>query len=294
MLPPFHRQRARAQAILTEPPFHVWHVPPSGTHWCEFRRLSNEGGDIHLRFPDLADFVIAANGERVDASPVPDLDDVTLEHLQLNQVLPLVLSAQGRAVFHASAVVVAGDAVAFLGESGRGKSTLATHLALKGAPLLTDDGLCLWLPGESGSPDHTCWVEPSHPSVRLWQDSEDALIGGRMAAAPAVSYTRKARFLADQLLPLCSEARPMRRAYFLGDGSAEGVRITPMTAREAAIEWVKHSFLLDIGDKSRLATHFEQVGLIAALNLSYRLDYPRDYGMLDAVQMAISEHAHAD
>jgi len=238
---------------------------------------------IHLRFPDLADFIVTAQGAEVRATPVPGLDDATLDHLHLNQVLPLALSAQGVPVFHGSSVELAGRAVAFLGESGRGKSTIATHLALQGAPLITDDGLVLdWQ-------EEHYRVQPSHPSVRLWQDSQDMLMGMRLPAPP-VSYSDKARFLAENLLPLCDGPRPLRRAYFLGEGDRDDIVISPMGAAEAAVEWVKHSFLLDVGNKQRMRSHFAQIGKLAAQGISYRLDYPRRYELLDELRATLVAH----
>ena len=133
-------------------------------------------------------------------------------------------------------------------------------------------------------------VQPSHPSIRLWEDSQDALIGTRLPVAPAVSFTDKARFLADNVLPLCDRPRPLRIAYFLGEGDRDDIVIMPMSATDAAIEWVKHSFLLDIGDKERLASHFAQIGQLASSGISYRLDYPRHYDMLDDVRAAVLAH----
>lgn len=275
----FRTQPALPQVALTEQPFHEWRQSHDDSVWCEFRRLAD---GIHLRFPDLADFVIVEQGREVLATPVPELDAATLEHLQLNQVLPLALSAQGIPVFHASGVELDGIAIAFLGISGRGKSTLAMHMALQGAPLITDDGLELeWR-------DDSYRVKPSHPSVRLWEDSQEALIGDRLPTAPAVSYTDKARFLVDQQLPLCGGPRPLRRAFFLGEGDADNIVITPMTAAEAAVEWVKHSFLADIGDKHRLSMHFAEIARLAAQGISYRLDYPRKYDTLDDISAAIA------
>ena len=51
--------------------------------------------------------------------------------------------AAGDCVLHASAVEVDGAAVAFLGPSGMGKSTLVTLCCAAGAPLVTDDVLRL-------------------------------------------------------------------------------------------------------------------------------------------------------
>jgi hypothetical protein len=56
-------------------------------------------------------------------------------------VSAFVLTLRGHTVLHASAVAIDGTALAFVGQSGRGKSTLATVLCLEGAELVTDDVL---------------------------------------------------------------------------------------------------------------------------------------------------------
>ena len=151
--------------------FHTWAFP-DGTPWTEFYR---ENGGYLLRFPDLADFRVSADGLEVTGFPVPGVSESTSQHLYLNQVLPLVLSKLGKLVFHASAVEVPGGAVAFAAESGRGKSTLAASFAVNGFRFLTDDGLVLE-PVADGYQ-----VQPSHPSIRLWEDSEEVAdrAGGR-------------------------------------------------------------------------------------------------------------------
>ena len=44
----------------------------------------------------------------------------------------------------------------------------------------------------------------------------------------------------------CSEALPLRRVYFLGDGSATKLTFQPMQPSAALISLVKNTFLLDI------------------------------------------------
>lgn len=271
----------RAQAALEGEPFHTWAFP-DGTPWTEFHRLN---GGYLLRFPDLADFQVSADPLMVTGTPVPGVAEGTVQHLYLNQVLPLVLSKLGRRVFHAGAVEIGEGAVVFAAESGRGKSTLAASFAVNGFRFLTDDGLVLE-PTADGYE-----VLPSHPSVRLWADSESALIQPGTETAPAVAYTSKARFLAGDQVRFCDQPRPLRRVYFLGDGSAETVTFERLRPAEALVEWVKHSFLLDIEDRPRLASHFEQVASLADLPIHYRLDYPRRYEALAQVRAAIVEHA---
>lgn len=59
------------------------------------------------------------------------------------QVLPLAATLHGLELLHASAVVMADRAVAFVAQSGGGKTSLAVHLLACGAPLVTDDVLAL-------------------------------------------------------------------------------------------------------------------------------------------------------
>ena len=272
-------REASVQPRITDAPLHIWQ-PPGEPPWCLIYR---EGDAYRMRFPALADFLVCKDGE-VECLPAPGTDEHTLQHLYLNQVIPAVLSMQDRPVFHASCIAIDNGAVAFLGVSGRGKSTLATHLALQGHALITDDGLELqWR-------DEAYLAVPSTASVRLWKDSRSALLP-EVAASPCASYTPKERFQSAGLLPFAEDPLPLRRAYFLGDGSARDITLSALASHEAHMAWVRHSFMLDAHDKSRMASHFEQVTRLVQLGLAYALDYPRRYDMLPAVADALRKHA---
>jgi hypothetical protein len=277
----YAEQAARQMLPVQEEPFHQWTFP-DGTLWTQFFR---QGAGYLLRFPDLADFEVSADGRSVQGYPAPGVTSATVEHLYLNQVLPLALSRQGKLVLHGSAVDIGGQGVAFLGESGRGKSTLAASFATEGTRFLTDDGLLLEWAGDA------CMIIPSHPSIRLWEDSQSALMKTGTAMAPSVSFTSKSRFLAGQGIPFCEESRPLHRIYFLGEGEAETPVIEAVRPAEALIELVKHSFLLDIEARDMLVRHFDDLTRLAALPIYFRLDYPRDYEALGAVREAIVRHA---
>jgi len=277
----YTEQAGRPMVPLRESSFHKW-IFPDGTLWTQF---FHQGAGYLLRFPDLADFEVSADGFSVQGFPAPGVPSPTVEHLYLNQVMPLALSRQGKLVLHGSAVDIGGQGVAFLGESGRGKSTLAASFATEGTHFLTDDGLLLnWA-------DSRCMIVPSHPSIRLWEDSQDALISEDAAMAPVVSFTSKSRFLAGPGIAFCNEAQPLRRLFFLGEGDALFPTIEPLRPAEALIELVKHSFLLDIEARDMLARHFNDLSRLAALPVYFRLDYPRSYETLPAVRQAIVRHA---
>ena len=128
----------RAPAPSGEP-IQQWELP-EGCVWLSMSRV--EGG-YQLRFPGLATFHVSARAETVRCWPHPGTPGNTVRHLFLDQVMPLVLSLAGRTVLHASAVSTGNGAIAFSGESGRGKSTLAGAFVNHGASLMTDDCLLL-------------------------------------------------------------------------------------------------------------------------------------------------------
>ena len=271
----------RVQSPLEGRPFHEW-VFEDGTVWTLFCRIPT---GYLLRFPDFADFTLSPDGHDAIAIPVPGVSRQTVEHLYLNQVLPLALSRQFKLVLHASAVEIDSFAVAFLAMSGRGKSTLAASFSTAGHRFLTDDGLQLEKrPGGY-------FIQPSHPSIRLWDDSRQALMPETAQAFPPVDYTPKSRLLADHEIAHCDVARPLRCMYFLGTGDAEAIAIEPVGGRDAMIELVRHSFLLDIEEREMLMHHFAQLTELASVPMFFRLDYPRRYDLLGQVREAIIRHA---
>jgi len=273
----------RAQTLLAAVPFHTWDLP-DGEEWAAFFR---NGAGILIRFPNLADFVLSADATQVTCTPTPGVSDVTIEHLYLNQVLPLALGQLGKLVFHASAVEIAGGAAAFSATSGRGKSSIAAAFAADGSAFLTDDALVL------EQVDASYEVQPSPPSLRLWVDSKERLVSEEVKLAPAVSYTPKARLLAGEGFPHCDVPRRLLAAYFLGDGATSEATFRRLSPAEGLIGWASHSFLLDIEDRSLIVGHFDRVAALANSVPCFALDYPRRYDALPEVLAAVRAHVRS-
>ena len=279
----YEKRSARPQAALDAEPFHRY-IFADGTVWTEFYR----SGDVYLlRFPDLADFEVSADGTVVVSHPVEDVDDATVEHLYVNQLVPLALSRQGRPAFHASVVTVPGGAVAFLGKTGMGKSTLAASFALHDAAFLTDDALIIEEAKDG------CRALPSHASLRLWKDSVDALLAAGNPQAAPVSYSTKARLLAGDALAYSEESQPLLAAFVLESAAASDVTFQALAGLDRYMAWLGNSFLLDIEDHELLAQHFEWTHRISGAVPTFALDYPRDYGMLPDVRRAVRQRAAA-
>jgi hypothetical protein len=101
-------------------------------------------GECGYRFsgPRYGTATVSPQASRVWGAP----GDGGMEDWQrflIAQVLPFAAVLRGLEVFHASAVAVDGRAVAFLGPSGAGKTSIAMALCRLGASFLADDVLAV-------------------------------------------------------------------------------------------------------------------------------------------------------
>ena len=272
---------SRSQLVPQTAAFAEW-LLPDGARATSFYRTA---GGYLVRFPDLADFEISRDALAIVCHPAPWVTEATCRNLYLNQVLPLALSTHGKLVIHASAVELSPDRAAiFAGRSGSGKSTLAAAFATAGYPFLSDDGLVVDEDGDGYR------AVPSHPSIRLWNDSEQAVIGAGPQAIPTAQAPSKTRVDAQGPIVFCHEPRPLCCAYFLGEAGAAATRFERLAASQALIEWVKNSFLLDPEEPPLLASQFERLTRLVVRLPCFRLHYPRRFAALGSVRQAIADH----
>lgn len=259
-----------------------WYLP-DGTIWLAFARL--ETGYL-LRFPALADFVVSTDARAVRCYPQAEIPLETVRHLLLNQVIPIVLGHLGKLVLHASACITPQGAIAFMGVTGTGKSTLAASFGLRGFPVLTDD--CLVVEQQDG----VMVCVPSYPGLRLWPETVTALFAQEPVLEPLAHYTEKKRLLFDPVP--CAGPFLLRGVYVLtqpqqGETSA-GVTITPLVASESFLATIKNTFQLDITDRTRLGRAFRQYEQVAKAVPFFCLAFPRQHTLLPAVHTAILAH----
>jgi hypothetical protein len=258
--------------------FAEW-LQPDGVRSASFYRA---GAGYLVRFPELADFEISSDALAIRCHPVPSVSEATCRNIYLNQVLPLALSKRGKLVFHASSVELpSGEALIFAGRSGSGKSTLAAAFAAAGGRFLSDDGSVVEENGDG------YLALPSHPSLRLWSDSASAVIGRRVPAKEPVS---KSRIAAGARIAFCGQPRQLACICFLGDAGCVVPRFERPPASAALIELVRNCFLLDIEERSALASHFDRLTKLVLRVPCFRLHYARRFDALDGLVGGIVEH----
>ena len=246
--------------------------------------ISKDGPATLIRYPDLADFLISADGLEVDAWPAPDNVPESCKQLFISQIRSLALSRAGHLVLHGSAVELGEVAVAFLANSGGGKSTLATSFTKDGHRLIVDDGVQL-----ESSPEGYLAL-PGIASLRLWEDSEAELVAADSQVAPAAGYTSKRRFLGGGSFVFCDQPRPLARIYLLGDDPEAALSIVPLAGHAALLPLLEHTFTLDFDDRDVRARNLRMLAQLVTNTPIYRLDFPRSYAELPDVREAIRQH----
>jgi hypothetical protein len=248
--------------------YHRWQLP-SGEEWITFHR---DGADYVLRFPDLADFRISAHGRKVHCEATSDVPETTIRQL-LNQILPLVLNGQRTTVLHAGAVEVDEGAVAFLGPTGRGKSTLTAAMANQGYRFLTDDALQVSL-SEVGHPV----AAPGQPHLRLWNASDS---------------TTKARISAGPGFPHCDQQRNLTAIYLLGDSGSAAPSFERIRPSAALLELIRNSFLLDPESAELLKVQHDTLSAVVINVPVFGMNYARNYETLPQVCQQVVAHARS-
>ena len=256
---------------------------PTGELWLSFAKI--DGGYL-LRFNQLADFFVSADGREITHQPEPDVPCNTIRHLLLDQVIPLVINLRGGEALHASAVLTGQRAVAFAGQTGSGKSTVAGSFLSAGYPLLSDDCLAL------EEKDEEVFAKPAYPGLRLWKDAAGELFGENKTYRAVAHYTSKNQVdIEPKPEAFCSEPKPLKRLYVIADASeSEGetdIVIDSLPPRDSFMALLKAAFRLDITDQNMLTRQFRFLERVVSKVSIKRLIYPRDFNFLPAVREAI-------
>lgn len=271
----FLQRPPRAQSPLEGEPYDRWVLGEDRVK-AEFRRVAH---GYLLRFPDEADFEIDPVTPRVVGWPAPDVAEDHFLSLFRNAVLPLIGDHNGGLFLHGSAVAVDGRAIAFIGQSGDGKTTLAGAFAKAGHPVLTEDVIEL-VPDRDGY-----LLQPKASGLRLFADSAAHLLGEAAAAGLGHGKIDVAEAVS---LPFRSEPAPLAAIFLLGSDHDAALAISPLPAPAAVQRLLPHSFVLDVEDRERLRAHFGRIVGLASRTPCYALDYPRNYTALPLIIAAIT------
>jgi hypothetical protein len=255
-------------------------IDPEGGAWLVIRR---DGHRYLLRFPGLADFVVSPSERRVTCLPDAAVDESSVRHLLLDQVVPHILAMDGSLVLHASAVAVDEGAVAFAGPTGAGKSSLAASFASEGFLPLADDFVLLR--------EHASGflAVPSYPGLRLWPDSADLLAGQGYSLMPVAGNSDKQR-LAPRTVPQAPSPHPLLAIAELGHTAADeaaAVNLTRLSRRQGFISIFEQAFRVERSGRDRQLSELDRIARLAESTTVFGLRYPRNYERLAEVRSRI-------
>jgi len=272
---------------------HEWMAEGEGSAGKALMASAKSGDKYLLRFTDIADFEIDFTKRQIQSVPLCGQPASTLTHLLHDQVIPRILSHQGRPVVHASAVILPdGSAVAFLGPSGWGKSTLASAFYREGYPVLTDD--CILF--DAASEGDCLNGIAAYPSLRLWQDSVDYLFPGRDDFSQVSNFSEKLqRFIQVQTEGNVVISAPISALFLLRDPSgpqkAERIQIKNADGKTAMMALMASLFALDLSDLGFTKRNFQWAGEVLRANTHfYTLDFPHQFHKLpDVVECVLKQ-----
>lgn len=145
-----------------------------------------------IRHAGLYEARLELAARRITIHPATGADRVDDAIIAGGKLLAHAIAAEGGLVVHAAAVEIGGRAIAIVGATGAGKSTLAALLCANGARLIADDALRCEVAGGSAScfPGN-CVLRLRSPAATLAAAIDGAQVtpraDGRVSVAPALT-----------------------------------------------------------------------------------------------------------
>jgi hypothetical protein len=255
---------------------------PGSNSW--YRYASLHDGSTYVRWDSVGEFVVAADGRRITCRRLEDAVDESFQVYMLGQALSFALVKQGFEPLHATVVVVDDKAVAFLGDHGFGKSSLAASFLDDGHRLLTDDLLMLQESSEG------ILAYPGPPRIKLFSRIASRFRGQTMKRVPMNAETAKLIVPIDEH-QRCASPVALKAIYSLA-APREACRtprasIETLTPREAFVDLVKGTFNRRLVSRQRLARQFSVMSSLAGRVPVRKLTYPRTIDRLHEVRRLV-------
>jgi hypothetical protein len=235
-----------------------------------------------LRLPAVATYYVRG-GEEVVVEPVPGAPELDVRSYLMGSIFAALCHQRGLLPLHASAVAADIGAIAFLGASGAGKSSMVAFLGRRGHRIVADD-ICLIDPAAPREGR----VVPVAPWLKLWSTTLDALGEARTGLPRIFSDDDKYR------VPLDEDASPVAFAQLIllerGEDGRKPVleRLTPVQALHALLDHTYQAWLVRSTGQTqayfqRCATALEGVRVM-------RLHRPWGFDAMDETLLLLEQH----
>jgi len=215
-----------------------------------------------IRAPRFGQHIVAADGRTI-TSVLPRIAQWRWERPFLAQVLPLAAVLQGLEVFHASAVALGENVLAFIGAAGVGKTSTAAHLVGLGADFVTDDVLALETAGDA------VVAHAGPPRLAIDRDEFRRIaVEARPALGSFLGASEKQHYAPEPIeLP-----RRLSLVYFLrraAPGAEPRIREFDEPSQLLGAPFIPH-----VQPRARLIRHLDICALIARTSRTFVIDVP--------------------
>ena len=242
-----------------------------------------QDGSIYLKWPGVVEFLISSDGCRVLCKAFESkTHQEALETYVLGPVLSFVLVRRGIEQLHSTAVVVGGKAIAFIGNSGYGKSTLGAAFLWAGYRLLTDDLLVLRKAG------HELLAYPGPQRIKLLPNIATLLMPDRARKTRMNAFTSKLVVsLTDNEFQ--QYAVPLHTIYFLHPPPSRDCAtvVRRRSRRQAFLELLRSNYNELVTYKDRPRHQFMHAAELAENVVLKSISYPRKVESLPQVRDTI-------
>jgi hypothetical protein len=259
-------------------------VPLQWSRYSTYQYAHLQSGVSYVRWENIGEFLVSGDGRLITCCPARESPHESFQVYLLGQALSFALVKCGFEPLHATCVVVEGQAVAFLGDSGFGKSSLAAYFISAGDRLLTDDLLLLQQRPEG------FLAYPGPPRIKLLPDMARKYLGGITGGVPMNSATSKLVLPLDRE-KVCESPITLSAIYGLSPPQdmpdTQAVGFEPLASRRAFLELSCNTFNYVILDGDRASRQIKEIARIVNTVPVKRLRHPRSLSALPSVRKAI-------
>jgi len=225
------------------------------------------------------------DGRSIAVDPAPDVPSEVLRHVLVGPALNHLLDQRGYFVLHASTVSVDGRAVAFVGESGAGKTTTAMACLVQGHRVLSDDVAAIALTEEGPV------VRSGYPSMKLDPAAVEAF--DPPVKPPERTHHGRKRHFYGLTHDQPTSPVPLERVYLLEDG--ESIEVTSVSPDDQVMALVDNTYTVGaLAADGQAVSNFSACGEIADMAAIKRLCRPRDLDALPDVVARIQSDLRSD
>lgn len=155
-----------------------------------------------------------------------------------SNVITALLQMRDLFTIHGSGVMASNGLNLFSGQSGIGKSTLATHLFNKGFPLFCDDRAVLYWKAL----EKCFYAKPSMPTIRLMADAVDKVDNKTWLKNQRVVDYKKDKYEFDIKESIIKEEQRIQHLYIIRNIKGQQIQTVPISGNRKMTLLKKQSF----------------------------------------------------